>query len=260
MQKWIAALSLCFACASPTRVAREAAPGEAPLTLLTYNVNYGLAGDAPGIAAIAATNADIVLLQETNPEWEAELRAALGEQYPHIYFHHVGAAGGSAVLSKYPLTQLDVVGHPVKGSWFPTMIAVVDTPQGEVQLANVHLRPPLSDSGNPILGFFTTSDVRRAEMRNILKRLNRDLPTIVAGDFNESSGGALGVLQEAGFENGGEAFGVDRDTWRWNTSVGEIGSRLDHVVYDGRIDPLQIEVVEAGRSDHLPVVARIVVR
>lgn len=199
-----------------------------------------------------------MLLQETNPEWEAAIRGVLGAAYPHVYFHHVGAAGGSAILSKHPFTGLAILHPAVEGSWFDVLVATVDTEQGELQLANVHLRPQLSDSGNPIVGYFTTSKIRRAEMRDIVAHLQtRDLPTIVAGDFNESSGGALGVLEEKGFENGADAFGVDRDTWRWQTSVGRIGSRLDHVVYDARVEALGIEILERGRSDHLPVRARI---
>ncbi len=198
-----------------------------------------------------------MLLQETNPEWEVALRGALDEAYPYIYFHHVGAAGGSAILSKRPITRLEIIHPRVDGSWFDVMVATVDTEQGELQLANVHLRPQLSETGNPIVGYFTTSSIRRAEMRDILAVLDRELPTIVAGDFNESSGGALGVLGDHGFENAGDAFGVDQDTWRWKTSVGEIGSRLDHVVHDDRVEPLGIEILQAGRSDHLPIRARI---
>ena len=44
-------------------------------------------------------------------------------------------------------------------------------------------------------------------------------------------------------------------TWRWNTSIGPVTSELDHVVYDPHLEPLSVRVVQAGNSDHLPVVA-----
>src|ERR1041384_3531070 len=52
------------------------------LRLMSYNVNFGLAGDPQGAAAIAAGSPDVVVLQETNEQWEAALVAAL-PQFPH---------------------------------------------------------------------------------------------------------------------------------------------------------------------------------
>ena len=45
------------------------------ITLATYNMNFGLAGDAETLGALAALEADVVLLQETSPEWERAIRA-----------------------------------------------------------------------------------------------------------------------------------------------------------------------------------------
>jgi endonuclease/exonuclease/phosphatase (EEP) superfamily protein YafD len=51
-----------------------------------------------------------------------------------------------------------------------------------------------------------------------------------------------------------QEFVPDRPTWRWDTSLHTFERRLDHIVYDARLEPLSVDVMEAGRSDHLPVV------
>ena len=74
------------------------------------------------------------------------------------------------------------------------------------------------------------------------------------GDFNESSGDALEFLAGRGLVSALEEFRPGEPTWRWNTSVGEVTSQLDHLAYDPRLEPLDSWVIQGGRSDHLPVV------
>lgn len=49
-------------------------------------------------------------------------------------------------------------------------------------------------------------------------------------------------------------FQPDRPTWRWPTALHTFEGQFDHIVYDPRLDPLSVEVFEAGRSDPFPVV------
>ena len=80
------------------------------------------------------------------------------------------------------------------------------------------------------------------------------IPTIVAGDFNETQGKALDLLEEAGLDDAVEAFHPDGAiTWRWRTAVGRIELALDHVFHDERLRALNAEIFEAGASDHFPV-------
>ncbi|MCA9553235.1 MAG: endonuclease/exonuclease/phosphatase family protein [Myxococcales bacterium] len=260
---WLLTLSVAStgaACSSAQRAARSPGPAEPTFTVVTYNVNYGLEGDPEVVEVIRRADADVVVLQETNVGWEAALSAGLADAYPHRYFHHAGAAGGSAILSRFPIEALDVVPPRVDGSWFAALTAVVHTNAGPLQLVNVHLRPAISDSGSVVAGYFGTSSVREAEMRAILATLDPRLPTLVAGDFNESGGGALAFLEGRGFEDGVAAFVPDADTWRWTTSVGQIESQLDHLAYDPRVEPLEVRVIAEGPSDHVPVFARLSLR
>jgi endonuclease/exonuclease/phosphatase family metal-dependent hydrolase len=100
--------------------------------------------------------------------------------------------------------------------------------------------------------------------------LDRALPTLVVGDFNEDEDGrAVAYLARAEWNDGHDArsvnvnvkmksalpeFAPDRPTWRWPTSFHTFERRLDHIVYDLRLEPLDVQVIDAGNSDHFPVV------
>ncbi|MBI3184299.1 MAG: endonuclease/exonuclease/phosphatase family protein [Myxococcales bacterium] len=244
---------LAPSCAHPTRAARPPHPGERHLRVATYNVNFGIPGDEATLAAIEATEAELVLLQETTPAWEAFLRSRFRNRYPRMAFRHCCGAGGLAVLSRYPFAEGHLEGP--KEGWFPAQRLVVKTPLGLVQVLNVHLRPPASDSGSYLSGYFTTPKVREAEIALFHRQLDPNLPTLVVGDFNEDHGGrAVRYLRARGFATALAEFQPGRHTWRWPTSVGTLSHQLDHLAYDRSLVPLEAEVLEAGNSDHLPVI------
>ncbi len=161
---------------------RERIP-EARLSVLSYNLNFGIPGEPSTIALIRRQDADIVLLQETNPAWARALRAELDDIYPYMDFRHCCRAGGLGILSHYPFDSREYIPSPTK--WFPAWRLLARTPLGHIQLLNVHLRPPVSDGGSWLLGQFTTAGIRLAEITEFARHLDFNTPTIVAGDFNE---------------------------------------------------------------------------
>ena len=179
----------------------------------------------------------------------------LSDRYPHMAFRHSGGAGGLAVLSRRPFAELDYVTSP--GGWFPAWRVVLRTPLGRVQVLQLHLRPPVSDGGSFVSGYFTTPKFRRMEVEHFTRCLDARLPTLVVGDFNEDRGGrALRYLRDHGLKSVLPEYQPDATTWRWNTSLGiRLTHTLDHIVYGPRLEPLEARVVRAGRSDHMPVLA-----
>ncbi len=233
----------------------RASDGQQPhLRVMTYNVNYGLAGDQDTLEAIAKGDCDVIFLQETTPAWESVLREAFEDTH-HMAFLHSSGAGGMAVLSKTPF-EADQPLMPPKGGWFPAWRVTVDSPIGPVQVLQVHLRPAISDKGSVVSGYFTTGPIRKDSIETFVESLEDDMPTLIVGDFNENEGGAaVSFLRERGLVSVLPQFAPEADTWRWTTSVGQVHSRLDHIVYDPALVPLNAEVLQAGRSDHLPVIA-----
>jgi endonuclease/exonuclease/phosphatase (EEP) superfamily protein YafD len=176
--------ALALACTRRPPPRSPATASGPQLRLLTYNVNYGLAGDQTTVAAIRDADADLALLQETNVAWEQAIRRALGDRYPAMLFKHRGGGGGLAVLSRRPIAEAEIIA-PIAEGWFPAGRVVVDTAFGPLQALNVHLRPPVSDGGSFVSGHFTTPAVRLREIQSFVTKLKPALPTVIAGDFNE---------------------------------------------------------------------------
>lgn len=258
---WISVCVLGLGCVSNARGVDQPDPHGLEFAVVSYNVNFGLAGDPSTLAAVLDADADVLMLQETTPEWEELLRASpqLDERWPHATFHHCCGAGGLALLSRWPIDTFEVLDPPPdEDAWFPAARAVVQTPAGPVELLDVHLRPPVKTPEQGWLSALsTTPAVRLAEVEHHLPKLDAELPTIIAGDFNEGDGGrALRRLAEAGFVDVLETLDVRGPTWRW----GGLRARLDHVLVDDRLDPLDGEVLDVGRSDHFPVRVRVRLR
>jgi endonuclease/exonuclease/phosphatase (EEP) superfamily protein YafD len=239
--------------AEPRRTAVGARLDQPHVTVMTFNVNYGMSDDAETLGAITDANADVILLQETTPAWESAIRSRLGESYPHITFKHHGGAGGLAVLSRLPVETVDFL--PAE-NWFPAARVVLETPLGRLQLLNVHLRPPISDGGSVVSGYFATPPVREREIESFASSLDPDIPTLIAGDFNESDNGrAVRWLRERGMRTALPEFQPHAKTWHWQTSVITLNGRYDHLIYDARrLQPLRVEARNVGHSDHIPVV------
>jgi endonuclease/exonuclease/phosphatase (EEP) superfamily protein YafD len=251
----IAALILAAlpSCGRPHRQPQK--PSGAALRVITYNVNFGLAGDPATLRAITHEPADVVFLQETTPAWERVIRRGLSDRFPHMAFRHSGGAGGLAVLSRLPFDKLDYIASP--GGWFPAWRVIVRSPLGRVQVLQLHLRPPVSDGGSVVSGYFTTPKFRRMEIEHFSRVLDARLPTLVVGDFNEDPDGrAIRFLRGRGLRSVLPEYQPGATTWRWNTSLGvQLTHTLDHIVYGPRLQPLEARVIRAGRSDHLPVLA-----
>ena len=206
----------------------------ATIDVLTYNINnvaIKCCNRRRRIRhAICSSGADIVLLQETNPAWEAYLlqeeenESRIATQYRYCYFHHPNAitdraAGGIAILSRYPLhdNKVHILNFitDVDGSVFPALMCSLHIPLGKyysvaIKIANVHLRPPVELDGTAKLDTARiTEPVRLQEVKELIRRSstacyyntsfsssNSTMTTnqinsrqynldIIAGDFNE---------------------------------------------------------------------------
>jgi endonuclease/exonuclease/phosphatase (EEP) superfamily protein YafD len=223
------------------------------LRVMTYNVNYGMAGDETTLQAVLAGDAEVVFLQETGEAWEPYLRT-LEDHYPYMAFHTEMDAGGMAILSKYPFAEQAWTPSPI--GWFPGWIVVVDSPIGDLQVLNVHLKPPIDD-GSLLKGYFTTAKQRHAELSTYTALLDPELPTLVVGDFNEKNRKSTRMLKRRGMTDVLERYAPGAKTWQWHTSTVTLRATLDHVFVDEHLRAVHGEVLRVGRSDHFPVVAEV---
>ena len=119
-------LALLLGC-SHTPERQPATPGaRAALRVMTYNVNFGIPGDGPTLAAIEAGKADVVFLQEINKPWIDSLRATFAAAYPHMVFHPRGGAGGIGVMSRLPIRAQQLIAREQDDGWFPALRLVLE--------------------------------------------------------------------------------------------------------------------------------------
>lgn len=242
-------------------IAIQPAAAESPkaIKLMTYNLNYGNWNTKATLDAIAKADVDVVLLQEITDDWKQRLEARFKDQYAHqSYRIHRRSAGGLAVLSKLPIKSDDVLDAPA-GGWFPAARLVVVASFGALQILNVHLRPAV-DGGNWIKGFMTTPPIRKREIEAYWKQLAMDVPTIIAGDFNEDATGlAIGFLEGQGLTR---TATTGPTTWRYETtsngkSAEMLKMDIDHVMVDKRLETSDGHVLDVHGSDHRPVIVTI---
>ena len=133
---------------------------------------------------------------------------------------------------------------------------LVKTPAGWLQILNVHLRSLTVGNGGTVNSYLTTAGDHRYEIQAFTADLTKDIPTMIMGDFNEPPDGtAVRYLEDQGYQNVLPLYHPGQPTWRHPGVAGEFETTLDHILFDGSVEPLNAWVINAGNSDHLPVMA-----
>ena len=236
-------------------------PDEPFFKIVTYNVNWGFGQPQNVVDYISRSDADVICLQETHRRWEAVLRNQLGGRYPYCEFEEWSGAGGIAIMSRYKLDNVRLL-VPTEG-WFPALLADVESPVGSVQVLNVHLRPGLSDRGSvSASAYFQSPGIHLKELEGFLVLTDSDKPLVVAGDFNEHENKkAIRWLVGQGFTDALSMYDSNTETWRWNTFVGiSLKNRYDHIVLSEHLECTGARVTQVEASDHMPVLAVIVLK
>ena len=246
-----AALSGCRS--QPVRP--EMTPTAPHFRVATYNINWGMPAPRETLRAIEATRADIVCLQEVSADWARYLLPHLREGYPYYEFRLWRGAAGMAVFSRMPFRS--VADLPPRAGWFPAWLIRAQTPVGEVEILNLHLKPPLSEGGAvTISAYLKAGRIHEAEVRDFCARMDSTLPRLVLGDLNEGdSGDGVGWLRERGMTDSLREFDRYTHTWRWRVGVVTVKKRMDHILYSEELSCFDARVLPLGGSDHYPVVA-----
>lgn len=245
----------CVGCGERPMEPREPTPGVPHFTIATYNILDEASKDPNTVSAIGELNADVLCLQEVTPEWERILRARYRDRYPHMLFYPSGSAG-LGFLSRYPLEDHAFVPGP--NGWHPAWHVLVETPAGWLQVLNVHLRAPEGKGVENLQSIAALSADHRSSMTMFQSHGRPGMPTVVLGDFNESTdGAAVQLLESQGFRNALPLFYPGQYTWKKPSLGGQFTQTIDHVMFDKSMQPLHAYVKNIGGSDHLPVIAHL---
>jgi vancomycin resistance protein VanJ len=237
-----------------------AAPAGQPLRVMTTNL-LGFNTDTAGVlAALRASGADLIALQELNPEQARAIQRELSEEYPYQVLDPRQGVRGGGVISRYPLTP---TGEQVGGRWIgEPQVVQVDVKGQAVTFIRLHA-----------LSGAAQYRAREAAVRALDEYAARHSgPLIVAGDLNATPLNTAHRLLTRHLRDAWEAQGWGLGhTFPGALSPGSsrpvIGGvpvprwliRIDYILYAHGVAATAAGIGPwDGTSDHRPVLADLV--
>jgi endonuclease/exonuclease/phosphatase family metal-dependent hydrolase len=243
------------------------------LTVLTSNV-WGFNQNLSAVENwIRQQDADVVLLQELSLTAAQEKLPGLLALYPyHATYGNYSQIGSNTTLSRYPISEVNQVDLELAAN--PDIIRMVIDVDGQpVAVYNVHLAYPGGPARvhlpvqNPYLNLMVgyNDRDRNLQVTQLLNYVQTEpYPYILAGDFNLSDHSPtyqqLAAQLHDAFLTAGSGMGKS-----WPVSVvrdipGVIPPlvRIDYIWHSEHFQAQQAAVGPQVGSDHLPVVAELV--
>ena len=247
---------------------REETRGGAGLRVMTYNIHYGtgVSGklDLEKIATtIRAVDPDIIALQEVDCNYgkrsEYQDQPVLLADYLGMHYvygeslkvqHFLPGRGsgyyGNMVLSRYPIVDSELVRLPTVWGAEPrtALKAIIAAPQGQIVVWSTHLG--LSQKG------------RLVQVNTLLASIDAErYPSIVLGDFNALPHSPEIRVMASRLEDVGQLNRNEIGTFYVGHS--QPMPRIDYIWLDQSLKAVSYEVIPSEASDHLAVVADVVI-
>ena len=229
----------------------------AELEVLAYNVLCCDGAPSDTVKVISDVDADIVLLQEVTPRWQARLEKNFAKRYPHRRYAARPGAYGYAILSRVPIGPLKLITAP--GGPPAAACAITDT---KIAVCSLHLKSARSafqeKRANMLDELDANMTLRKAQWAKLLAWLDanaKHAPHILAGDTNTPDfDPVLGTLTERHVDAASKVALFPAATYPRDALL---KMRLDYVLVSNDVEVAALEVLDEGGSDHLPVVARV---
>jgi vancomycin resistance protein VanJ len=238
-----------------------AAANERGLTVVTWNLEAGSRAGADTVEMLAAHPADVVALQELQPDVAAAIASdpAIASLYPFRVLVPERTVLGLGLLSRFPLTE-------EQSSLWPALQEASIVVDGQTAaLVNAHpMHGEIETIATTRLPIGIDNTVRDRDLETIARLLDRSqaagIPAILLGDLNTaSSEPAFGRLVAGRRDVHAE---VGQGTgWTWRPirleflGMGLI--RIDHVILSSDIAPQAISEVCPPVGDHCLVQATV---
>ena len=209
--------------------------------ILSSNQNY-----AQFIDLIKAEKPQILVVQELNPSWAKELEK-IRDILPYDFILPQENNFGMGIYSTFPLENQST-------KWLtaqvPELSADVEIAGKKINLTAIHPVPPINES------YFYLRNQQLEETSKYLRQ--RDELKIVLGDFNLTMWSPIyrKFIRNTGLVNTRLGFGV---LPTWPTNLLPLRIPLDHCLVSPEINVTKIEVGKNVGSDHLPLIAKLVI-
>ena len=233
---------------------------------MTGNVGNDRAKPEKLIPVVRDSGADLVAFQEVSDRQAKALSDELGLEYPHQAIYPGGFAG-KALLSRCPILDSKQLHFSVVR---PDLKAVVDIDGTQVTLIIAHPPPP-----KPHWGGLKFDRQTWQQITSLAELAINDSPAVLLGDFNLADWwGEYAYLRRMGLKDAFQVAGRDRGNtlprrvgpWKRMLALNRLLSRLtffpmlrvDYIWYTEPLHCLESWVGEDTGSDHLPVLAELV--
>ena len=192
-------------------------PGQAAdLTVMSWNLERGARSPAEMVEAMRSSTADVIALQELEPDHAGAIEAdpIVVDRFPYRELAPDNGYLGIGLLSRYPLSDVERWRDPAGIS------ASVDAPVGEISVINAH---PLPGRIWTVLGLPAGFDpsVRDADIARVRERVDAALArgerVLVLGDYNTSPSEPAYRVLVAGLRDAHVEVGQGPG-WTWRPS------------------------------------------
>jgi endonuclease/exonuclease/phosphatase (EEP) superfamily protein YafD len=230
---------------------RGAARAGTRLRVVTANVRYPSRDSTALGEELAASDADLLLLQELAPHHLRLIKATGAfDGFPYSYVDARNGSFGAGIWSRYPLSD----GDTWEPGGLPMVRATVDVEGTPVRVLNVHCKAPMRRRWIP--GW-------KAQLAALGEEAveGGPGPLIVAGDFNSTYGHEpFRRLLASGLRDAHVEVGRGlATTWPRGGLVMPPLFRIDHVLVSAGLAVLSVREGRGVGSDHRPVMADLAV-
>ncbi len=219
-----------------------------PLRVLSFNVYYKNENYESVFQMLKASDADIIVLQEAQPDFMKYGHDRLVMAYP-FYYPEIkkGKHARWTLYSRYPIIEIN---NTIKNIRSVALYAQIEVNGRVVNLMTTHAKSPKT------LSRIETRNMRLNKLGNAIRDVMRENKhVIVAGDFNNVSWhpAMQRFKMHTQLRNNDKAsnyFG----TWpTWIPSF--LSTPIDHIFYDQYFHHVSYSRKPPSGSDHYPIVA-----
>jgi endonuclease/exonuclease/phosphatase (EEP) superfamily protein YafD len=240
--------------------ATPARAGQTVLTIGTYNVCVDTANVRETAAVVRKIPADVVVLQEVSDELAPQLSKTLSSVYRYRYF-----AGTLGIVSRYPLTGTRVEASVRGNNGF--LFTTLQVRGQRVQIVDLHLDPlhtwTLGQQLTLPWQFVVQSRVQKSELEQVLPHLAPDVPSILLGDFNRGTDGAIHRLRRLGYIDSFASVTPHADrvsTLRFDVLGIPMTKRIDFIFHDPTLQTIRSQVIPGKPSDHDALTSALILK
>ncbi len=221
-------------------------PGGTPLRVLLVNVFLDNPNSGALFDLVKIEQPDVIVLEEIDARWVAELKD-LEDSWPHRFVVPRNDNFGIGIWSRYPLADARTVA--LGDSALPSISARVEVKGQSVALLATHPPPPVTHQ------LFSVRNSQYLALAEFAR--TQPGPLVVLGDLNTSmwSPHYLRLIRDSGLADARRGFGV---LPTWPSEYLLFQAPLDHCLLSPGVGVAGIRVGRPIGSDHLPVVADLI--